>query len=389
MRADSSLQIPRITPEKSPGDFIMKDHDTVQLNAVPVSPTSWDYQQCNLEEEKLLGSETEGANPPSNHADQTQELQEENQYLEEIIDQLESEKNALKMRLNETQYYDRFDVIDCKKWLQGNFEFDRKDTPELLATIFESYLMQDDNVNVLPHQLLVKNSTRARNRREKRNLQRMKLLTCRKEKYGVDTLTSSGLKKGSENGGSDSATSHLRSTSISKTTGTHPFVSLTPKDLDELYATKPWSFYITSWPKPSKGKNTKETSEVTNAIKYITQKQQQFLEEHAWALWERGHWFPLRPQSGENTYRVGSLSRHHGRRKRRQALLKEQLEKSSDQMKRKYPGLNITSIFSDQSSERIMARPRPWVPEVGVPLLDQLLAVDKLDHERNYNLQKP
>lgn len=212
----------------------MKDHDTVQLNAVPVSPTSWDYQQCNLEEEKLLGSETEGANPPSNHADQTQELQEENQYLEEIIDQLESEKNALKMRLNETQYYDRFDVIDCKKWLQGNFEFDRKDTPELLATIFESYLMQDDNVNVLPHQLLIKNSTRARNRREKRNLQRMKLLTCRKEKYGgkckstcqqvflinlsaftVDTLTNSGLKKGSENGGSDSATSHLRSTSIS------------------------------------------------------------------------------------------------------------------------------------------------------------------------------
>nr|CCA15292.1 AlNc14C10G1253 [Albugo laibachii Nc14] len=389
MRSDSSLRIPHITPEKSPGDFIMKNHDNAQLHAAPVSLISPGYQNFKKEEDKSQGEEVEGVIPPSSYVDQTEELQEENQYLEEIIDQLESEKNALKLRLNETQYYDRFDVANCKKWLQGNFEFDRKDTPELLATIFESYLMQDDNVDVLPHQLLVKNSTRARNRREKRNLERMKLLTSRKEKYGVDTITNSAVKKGSSNGGSDSTSSHLRSSSISKTSGTNSFASLTPNDLDELYDTEPWSFYITTWPKPSKAKNSKETSEVLNAIKSITQKQHQFLQEHAWALWERGHWFPLRSQSGERTYRNGSFSRHHGRRKRRQALLKEQLEKLSDQMKRKFSGLNIDSIFSDQSIERIMARPRPWVPETGVPLLDQLIAVDMLDRERNYNLKKP
>lgn len=95
------------------------------------------------------------------------ELRQEIESLEEVVDRLENEKNALKMRLNEMEFFQKFQVGHCKRWLQSNFDFDRKDSPDLLAGIFEDYLMQNDTLEPLPHQMIVKNSAKGRMRREK------------------------------------------------------------------------------------------------------------------------------------------------------------------------------------------------------------------------------
>lgn len=95
------------------------------------------------------------------------DMQKEIKSLEEIIDKLDREKRALKMRLNEVGYYRKFQAAHCRKWLQANYDFDRRDTPELLASIFEDYLMQNEELSPLPHQLIVKNSAKGQRRRQK------------------------------------------------------------------------------------------------------------------------------------------------------------------------------------------------------------------------------
>lgn len=109
------------------------------------------------------------------------ELQDEVKSLEAVIRELEAQKFALTSRIEQIEYFKNFDVADCKKWLAFNFEFDRKDTPDLLAAMFENYLMQSDTLDPLPHQLLVKNSSKAQARRD-RTLQAKSYLKREREK---------------------------------------------------------------------------------------------------------------------------------------------------------------------------------------------------------------
>ncbi|GLD93254.1 hypothetical protein PINS_up001846 [Pythium insidiosum] len=118
------------------------------------------------------------------------ELQEEIESLEAVVQRLDDEKQALKMRLNEVQYYQRFNVTECKKWLAANYDFDRKDTPKLLAGIFENYLLQNERLDPLPHQLMVKNSSRAQARRERQiNSRYHQVLGRDKEKAAASETT--------------------------------------------------------------------------------------------------------------------------------------------------------------------------------------------------------
>jgi hypothetical protein len=99
--------------------------------------------------------------------DLIKELQDEVKYLNVVIDKLEAERNALSLRMQEVRYFDKFNVAACKKWLLANYEFDRKDTPDLLTAIIENCMLQNDQVDILPHQLLIKNSLKAQKRRER------------------------------------------------------------------------------------------------------------------------------------------------------------------------------------------------------------------------------
>lgn len=128
------------------------------------------------------GDDKKKSNNPSNN---TAELHQEIECLGQAIDKLEGEKNALKMRLNEIEYFQKFQVSHCKKWLQANFDFDRKDSPDLLAGIFEDYLLQNDNLEPLPHQMIVKNSAKGKLRRDK-------LIQQRTQRRGVKRETKSG-----------------------------------------------------------------------------------------------------------------------------------------------------------------------------------------------------
>lgn len=110
------------------------------------------------------------------------ELQQDVQCLETVVARLEQEKHALKMRLNEIEFLKKFNVGDCRKWLSDNYDFDRKDSAALLAQIFENYLMQNEQqMQPLPHQLMVKNPYRKRARRTKAMI--MQSLTVRRESY--------------------------------------------------------------------------------------------------------------------------------------------------------------------------------------------------------------
>lgn len=136
--------------------------------------------------EETQASATRFSSTSSNDgSSETAELRQEIECLEEVIDKLEDEKNALKMRLNEIEFFQKFQVGHCKRWLQANFDFDRKDSPDLLAGIFEDYLMQNDTLEPLPHQMIVKNSAKGRMRREK-------LVQQRTQRRGVKRDTKPG-----------------------------------------------------------------------------------------------------------------------------------------------------------------------------------------------------
>lgn len=157
------------------------------------SPRPFDHhhpqQQQQLQTQKHSDSDlkmddvaSRPANPPS-HAESSEvaELRSEIESLEEVIERLAEEKQALRMRLNEVEYARNFQVGHCKRWLQANFDFDRKDSPDLLAGIFEDYLLQNDSFEPLPHQMIVKNSTKGRLRREKLVQQRSQLRGLKRE----------------------------------------------------------------------------------------------------------------------------------------------------------------------------------------------------------------
>lgn len=137
------------------------------------------------ENEETQASAQFSSTSSNDGSSETAELRQEIECLEEVIDKLEDEKNALKMRLNEIEFFQKFQVGHCKRWLQANFDFDRKDSPDLLAGIFEDYLMQNDTLEPLPHQMIVKNSAKGRMRREK-------LVQQRTQRRGVKRDTKTG-----------------------------------------------------------------------------------------------------------------------------------------------------------------------------------------------------
>lgn len=115
----------------------------------------------------LLPTTTPSKTSNSPNDEVVAELRDEIEALEDALERVAAEKHALKLRLNELEFVQRFQVGHCKRWLAANFDFDRKDSPDLLAGVFEDYLSQNDNFEPLPHQVLLKNSARARTRRDK------------------------------------------------------------------------------------------------------------------------------------------------------------------------------------------------------------------------------
>lgn len=110
---------------------------------------------------------TRNPTPSPDSAELVADLRDEIEALEDALERVAAEKHALKMRLNEIEFVQKFQVGHCKRWLAANFDFDRKDSPDLLAGIFEDYLLQNDSLEPLPHQMIIKNSSRARARRDK------------------------------------------------------------------------------------------------------------------------------------------------------------------------------------------------------------------------------
>ncbi|TMW63130.1 hypothetical protein Poli38472_002071 [Pythium oligandrum] len=301
---------------------------------------------------------------------QTQEaLEDEIETLEAVIQRLDQEKHALKMRLNEIQYHQKFNVNDCKKWLAANFDFDRKDTPELLAGIFENYLMQNDTLEPLPHQLMVKNSNRAQARREKLVHKRSQYRKEKDNKKQVEAQTARAKKvstKGQDGSSSDPG-------------AYGQFLYLHPQEIEQFYAEKPWMVLDNRFPKI---RPTAKQSDISELV----EQQERFLKENLWAIWERYHWFPIKHENGKSPEEIKQLGTHHNRRKRRQAQLKERIELLNTELKSSVDKSVLEqSVFGDRWVEIIMKRPKLWLPREDESLLAQLEELDALEPDRNFN----
>jgi hypothetical protein len=157
------------------------------------------------------------------------------------------------------------------------------------------------------------------------------------------------------------------------------FLYISPDAIEDLYATKPWTLLRTHWPKirPA-GKNANYDS--------LVRLQDDFLEKNVVAIWERTHWFPIKMDNGKTALEVKLLGRHHNRRKRRQAQLKERLEALSAELKPQYErALLDQSVFGNRWFATILRRPTLWIPRENESLLDQLRELDDAEPERNYH----
>ena len=147
-------------------------------------------------------------------------------------------------------------------------------------------------------------------------------------------------------------------------------------------AKRPWRGLVELWPSPVQAKDDSDA-----AYAELCVFQREFLEKHGFALWERTHWFPIRPVCGKNEQERKALTTERSRRKRRQLLLKEGLEKGNSEMKRIVSKKTLeSSVFSTQSQLKILEKPRTWHLENGdeAPrLLDQMRQLDQAEPDRN------
>lgn len=298
-----------------------------------------------------------------------EELEDEVEALESVIERLDQEKHALRTRLNEVDFFKMFDFGDCKKWLTNNYEFDRRDTPELLAGIFENYLLQNDAFEPLPHQLLIKNSVRAQAKREKM-VQGRSNLHQKRERERAQAAEAKARKapaKPPQNPKAAGDVGHYGQ-----------YLYINPDAVEELYATKPWGFIIEKWPA------LRPTTKTPNVDSLATL-QSEFVKKNVIAIWERTHWFPIKQEQGRSPAEVTLLARQHNRRKRRQAQLKERLEFMSVDLRAQYEkALLEQSIFGTRWVDTILKRPNLWLPRESESLVDQLEELDALEPERTY-----
>ncbi|RLN93465.1 hypothetical protein BBJ28_00003367 [Nothophytophthora sp. Chile5] len=368
-----------------------------------------------------------------------EDLREEIQGLEEIIDELDVEKRALQKQLNQVHYYQKFQVGDCKKWLQSNFDFDRKDTPALLAAIFEDYLLHNDDLEPLPHQLLIKNSTRAQNRRLKQVQDRSAALRTAKRPEVSNPGKSSQLaatpwdytryhalivppqadpldcglslrvlvvmssvqylypRQAPRRTTVQQTAGQVRSASPTScnTTSAHSndncfiFVAennpqnvyVSPAFIDRLYSEEPWEALVKTGAKTSKSAPSPKSS----AAREVQETEEEFLAQNACAIWERNHWFPMKKLMGQSQQEVKEIARRHFRRKRRQSHLKETLERISSELHDTAGRAALKrTIFSAESVERLLKRPRLWIPREHEELVPQLHQLDEAEPDRNH-----
>ncbi|KAJ0411703.1 hypothetical protein ATCC90586_002087 [Pythium insidiosum] len=348
---------------------VLAEHDDVAETAHVTSPDINDHQLDEVEElaTGINGHDTIVATSPS-----VSELQEEVESLEAVVQRLDEEKQALKMRLNEIEYYQRFSVSECKKWLAANYEFDRKDTPELLAGIFENYLLQNDRLDPLPHQLMVKNSSRAQSRRERQIHSRYHQVLGRERERPTASVTVKPAK-------ASKTEEPSRPAGDPGTWGQHLYVN--PVEIERLYALKPWSFIPDAWPKIPPSSKGVDISELVDL-------QDRFLQQNACALWERGHWFPIKQENGKTPAESKRLGTHHNRRKRRQAQLKERLEHLAAELRSTMDRQSLEqSIFGGRAVADILKRPKLWLPREDRSLIPQLHEIDEAEPDRNFHLK--
>lgn len=149
-------------------------------------------------------------------------------------------------------------------------------------------------------------------------------------------------------------------------------------EMDLLFAQKPWQRVPKNWPKIN-------TTSKSSAVQELLATQETFLEENAWAIWERNHWFPIKQENGRTLDEVKRLCQIHSRRKRRQAALKSGLEQISLKMHKSVEKSVLKqSIFSAESVESLLKRPRLWIPREGEGLVPQLEELDREEPDRNY-----
>lgn len=148
-------------------------------------------------------------------------------------------------------------------------------------------------------------------------------------------------------------------------------------EMERLFAREPWRSLPQSWPKVV-------TAIKSSAVQELLATQNSFLEENAWAIWERSHWFPIKQQNGRTEDEVKRLSQIHSRRKRRQMVLKNGLETISSAMQKAAVDRSVLrqSIFSAEAVETLLKRPRLWIPREGEDLVAQLEELDQDEPDR-------
>lgn len=148
-------------------------------------------------------------------------------------------------------------------------------------------------------------------------------------------------------------------------------------EMERLFAREPWRSLPESWPKVV-------TTIKSSAVQELLATQNAFLEENAWAIWERSHWFPIKQQNGRTENEVKRLSQIHSRRKRRQMVLKNGLETISSAMQKAAVDRSVLrqSIFSAEAVETLLKRPRLWIPREGEDLVAQLEELDRDEPDR-------
>lgn len=150
-------------------------------------------------------------------------------------------------------------------------------------------------------------------------------------------------------------------------------------EIERLYNYKPWEMLVESFPKVVGSRSSK--------VEEIVSAQQKFLEANACAIWERNHWFPIKQENGRSPEEVKQLGTQHNRRKRRQAQLKERLEKTAAEFRSSIDrSILEQTIFGESWIENILKRPRLWIPRDGENLIEQLHEVDHAEPERNFHL---
>lgn len=148
-------------------------------------------------------------------------------------------------------------------------------------------------------------------------------------------------------------------------------------EMERLFSLEPWQSLPQSWPKVV-------TASKSSVVQELLATQEAFLEENAWAIWERSHWFPIKQQNGRTEDEVKRLSQIHSRRKRRQMVLKSGLEQISSTMQKTAVDRAVLrqSIFSTEAVETLLKRPRLWIPREGEDLVAQLGELDRDEPDR-------